>query len=846
MNFKFYPLAAIFLLLFTHLTSAQKSIRLINKGKYEKAEQLSLQELRAFKAAGSASDSDKPLQPHELARRLTPYHSLGLIYKVKGDFTTAELNFKKADSVYALFDAAMKAKIMETRWIPSLRYSTIGIDIIQGKQDKRYYVRQSEQAKILMMLGELDRAKATLNRAYRGMLGKHGDKASVGKTMYAGFGEYYSLTGQYDSSRYYYEKYILALRSDPNYFDVTIKNLSDAYYGLAESYKGAGNLPTAISASKKSYKYATHRFVKVTDGKNYLGKVAAANQLAELYRLRNDYKKALQWNDRAIGIFNKRINLVSPEKLPILATRGQIYWALSDTLNANKCFRELMQVFFSYTQNNFSYLSEPERAYFYRKNKHFLNLAEGYYHYLYFQKGYHEEYIVKNLYEIGLNNKGVLLNSASKLLNIIYANGDPALMKQYLDIRDLKERKVRYMQSGDLKEANRLENEISQNEKSLRSQLAIGSETYVNTAEIIHALPDSTNLVDILKCQVYNIVKVPFGRDSVLSVSESGESSYLYFIFSKTNMSLIQNDIEAKNLEGRYYKGYLNVARGNIQNQEIYDAYFKPWTEHLSFNKLIVSGDGIYNLLNPEILFDGKSYLIDNYTFRSVVSAKDLLKPAAGKPALNDITLVGWPDYSTHLERYEVTPSELPGTQVEINGIKKVIPASVDQHTYLRRLANEISIKSMPSTSILHFATHGFFDLSAHKDPMHTSGLVLAISDSARHQDDGYLTAYEASNLDLKKTFLVVLSACETGQGEFEEGEGVWGLQRAFQVAGVRYVVMSLFKVDDEITSTLMQEFYANMVLGDEVLTAFRKAQMLVKNRFKRPVEWGAFVVKGI
>jgi CHAT domain-containing protein len=183
---------------------------------------------------------------------------------------------------------------------------------------------------------------------------------------------------------------------------------------------------------------------------------------------------------------------------------------------------------------------------------------------------------------------------------------------------------------------------------------------------------------------------------------------------------------------------------------------------------------------------------------------------------------------------------------VEINGIKEIIPTSVSQYTYLRRSANEITIKDIPSTSILHFATHGFFDVSANKDPMYTSGLVLAISDSAKQLEDGYLTAYEASNLELKKTFLVVLSACETGQGEFEEGEGVWGLQRAFQVAGVRYVVMSLFKVDDEVTSTLMKQFYANMIAGDTVLVAFRKAQMLVKKKFSKPVEWGAFVVKGI
>lgn len=845
MNFKFSSLVVIFLL-FTHLSSAQKSIRLIHKGKYDKAEQVSLRQLQQLKIEDQKRDKSIALLPHEFTKQIAAYHSLGLIYKTKGNFTAAQHNFKRADSVYVLFDAAMKKKIQSTSWVPTIRYSTYGIGIMQAKQDKRYYLRQNEQARIFMILGELETSKYLLDSTYRSMTGKYGSKASVGKFMYSGFGEYFSLTGQYDSSRYYYEKYILALRSDPNYVDVTIKNLSDAYYGLAESYKGTGNIKTAIIAGKKSVKYARHRFVKTTDGKNYLGKIAAANQLAELYRLQNEYTLALKWNDKALTLFNKRINLVSPEKVPVLATRGQIFWALSDTLNANKCFRELMQVFFSYTQNNFSYLSEPERAYFYRNNKHFLELAEGYFYHLYFQKGYRDEYIARNLYEIGLNNKGVLLNSSSKFLNTIYNRGDESLIKQYLEIRDLRERRTRYIQSGEMKDVTSLENEINQKEKALRNQLAIESEKYVSTQQIINAIPDSANLVDVLKCRVYNLVKVLSGRDSVMSLQESNASRYLYFIFSSSKMTLLENEMSDKNLEGRFYKGYLNFAKNNLPSPEIYSAYFEPWKKHLSSTKIIVSGDGIYNLINPEILFDGKEYLINKYTFLSVVSAKDMIKTAAPKPHLKDITLIGWPDYSTHLTRYTDSPLDLPGTAVEIKGIKEIIPASVNQYAYLRKSANEVTVKDIPSTSILHFATHGFFDVSASKDPMYTSGLVLAISDSSKQLEDGYLTAYEASNLDLKKTFLVVLSACETGQGEFEEGEGVWGLQRAFQVAGVRYVVMSLFKVDDEVTSTLMKQFYANMISGDPVLVAFRKAQMRVKLKFGKPVEWGAFVVKGI
>lgn len=826
---------------------AQKSIRLINHGKYEKAEAVSREKLTTLKAEYSTHAPGREYFPHEYKDWITPYHALGLIHRVKGDFSLAEKYFAKADSVYALFKTAMDKKETSTSWVPSIRYSVYGIEIMKGKQTKRYFLRRAETARIYMALGELDSAKTTLHHTLNKMTQAYGQKTSMAKTTYAAFGEYYAITNQFDSSRYFYEKYINALYSDPNYFDISIKHLSDAYYGLAQSYLGTGDIETAIKAADKSNHLSRHRFVKRTDGKNYLGKIATANLLAEAYRRDHNYKSALRWNNKAFKLYNSKINLVSPDKLPVLATRGQIFWANADTASANKCFREMVDIFFSYTQNNFSYLSEPERAYFYRHNKHFIDLAKGYYQYLYFQEGYQNNYIASRLYEIHLNNKGVLLNSSSKLLNEIYARGDSALINQYLDIRKLRESKTRLIQSGDMKKVASLDRDITQKERALRNQLSIESEKFVFTNEIISSIPDSTNLIDVLKCKTYERIKTEGNGKDGFEIREAADSRYLYFVFDgKSGMKLLQNDITAKQLETRYYKAYLNFAKNDIQSPEVFKGYFEPLKGSLSYRKLILSGDGIYNLVNPEILFDGKEYLINQYQFLSVVSAKDLLKQSKQKPRVTDITLIGYPDYSTHLEMYKESPVDLPGTAVEIQGIEKTIPTNIPRHVYIRRNANEVTVKEIPSTSVLHFATHGFFETATLKDPMHTSGLVLALSDSLdRNREDGFLTAFEASNLDLKKTFLVVLSACETGQGEFEDGEGVWGLQRAFQVAGVRYTIMSLFKVNDEVTASLMQQFYSNMILGDEVLTAFRKAQMNIKAKYSRPVEWGAFVVKG-
>lgn len=208
----------------------------------------------------------------------------------------------------------------------------------------------------------------------------------------------------------------------------------------------------------------------------------------------------------------------------------------------------------------------------------------------------------------------------------------------------------------------------------------------------------------------------------------------------------------------------------------------------------------------------------------------------------------------------------LPGTKKEVNLIDSLYQLSGESAiSYLSNEALEDSLKNVKSPRTLHIATHGFFLESNVTDPqadeyvenpLLRSGLILAgansfissgqISNDVPFNEDGILTAFEAMNLNLDNTELVVLSACETGLGEVKNGEGVYGLQRAFQVAGADAIIMSMWTVDDDATQELMTTFYEEWLGGADKQNAFITAQKRLKDKWKSPYYWGAFVMIGM
>ncbi len=294
---------------------------------------------------------------------------------------------------------------------------------------------------------------------------------------------------------------------------------------------------------------------------------------------------------------------------------------------------------------------------------------------------------------------------------------------------------------------------------------------------------------------------------------------------------------------------------------------------------LFVSPDGALNLIPFEALADEKgNYLVENYDFTYLTSGRDLLRMQIRRESKNKPLIVANPVFGgvaaakiSNGKRRSITAARdlsevfflpLIGTGREARSIQTFFPDAV---TLDGLKATESALKQMIAPQILHIATHGFFledtqsgelpaamrglkSTARFENPLLRSGLALAGANSRTGgENDGILTALEASGLNLWGTELVVLSACDTGLGEVRNGEGVYGLRRAFVLAGAESLVMSLWSVSDYVTRELMTGYYKNLKQGMGRGAALRSVQLEMLKRPERqhPFYWASFIQSG-
>jgi CHAT domain-containing protein len=334
-------------------------------------------------------------------------------------------------------------------------------------------------------------------------------------------------------------------------------------------------------------------------------------------------------------------------------------------------------------------------------------------------------------------------------------------------------------------------------------------------------------------------ITTQLGRQAAMLAFHVGDDSTTIFLLQDGKVSAWVRPIGRPELQ-RQVEAFRQLIQKNPKSQgselaalqkagqELHRALLHDAVPTVNKPVLYVSPHGPLHYLPFAALHDGSQYLADRFTLVTAPSGTVLTylgkKPRA---SAGKTVVVANPDLGN-------SAYDLPFAEQEGDAVKSRRPAAV---LLKRKDAQEVKIRELgPQSNVLHFATHGKFNAIRPLD----SALLLAPGGG----EDGTLTASEIFGLGLPGN-LVVLSACETGLGQLATGDEILGLTRAFMYAGAPQLIATLWEIDDQATSELMDHLYAN--LGkDSAPQALRAAQMKVRSRYPHPYYWAGFVSHGL
>jgi CHAT domain-containing protein len=500
-----------------------------------------------------------------------------------------------------------------------------------------------------------------------------------------------------------------------------------------------------------------------------------------------------------------------------------------------------------------------------------------------------------------LRRKGRILDAAAAALATIRSRlspDDKKLLDELTSARaQLAKMTVAGAGAGDsdfAKEVAALEDKILK----LEAQVSKKSAAYrtvtqpVELATIQKAIPKDARLVEIVNYEPFD-PSVSYAEQ--IKFKHKARRYAAYIVGTSGDPTLVElgdaNAIEAVIEKFRKALADPDNDQAADLGRQLYDLTMAKILPKVGGStNLLIAPDGALNVVPFSALVDEKKqFLIAKYTFTYLTSGRDLLRVKVKPKGQGGGVMFADPkfdstgpvknDNKTRGARSADIKSfkwpQLPGTAAEADAVVKTFKGF---KVYRGDAATEGTLKKVKSPEILHLATHGFFlpdekppeDESAggggvalpgmsgavatttqpqrYENPLLRSGLAFAGANKlASGDDDGLLTALEASSLDLSGTKLVVLSACETGVGKVTNGDGVYGLRRSLVIAGAESLVMSMWQVDDFATKELMSGFYKRISEGKPRSAALRETQiqLLVNPKYSHPFYWAAFVPAG-
>jgi len=705
-------------------------------------------------------------------------------------------------------------------------------------------------------------------------------------------GSLYITMGNYIEA----EKYLLEAKTI--YENVLGKENSSYAYSinyLGSLYRNMGNYVEA----EKYYLEAISIRAKVL-GKEHPDYAESLNNLGTFYFNLGDYEKAEKYFLDAKIIWEKVLGKEHPNYALSINNLGLSYFYMKNYSQAVDKKTEADKLLTEQVEKTFSFLSEGQRTLFWDKNR---NSFEGSYS---FANTYPVNSMIAHIYDNTLFTKGLLLRTANGVRDAIYSSGNEDLIGKYEQLGTIRQT-ITALQTKEMPDqrmigilesrADSLDKVLTVSSgayKDFKEDIAI---KWHNVRDVLQISEAAIEFVHFRLHDGIGFIDTVFYCAMILK--KDSESPIWVPLFEQSQLDLLlKDDTRLENKIQRLYSG------GNprfFNGQKLYQLVWQPLEEHLhGIETVYYSPSGVLNQIAFGAIPTDSVCLMDKYNLHLVSSTREIVSmknnQKAFLPVLNTIMYGGiiydiedsekliaaaarsknsnrviFASRSISADDTRSTWGYLEGSKIEVAEIENILKqSSVAHSTYMGIEANEESFKNLSGSSpeILHIATHGFFlqdekEISRNafmlsmnrnnqvvRNPLLRSGLLFAGANRAWINDgiipeieDGILTAEEISHLNLSKTKLVVLSACETGLGEVKNSEGVFGLQRAFKLSGVETLIMSLWKVDDAATKDFMISFYQNLMSGKTKQESFKTAQLTIRKKYSNPYYWASFVM---
>ncbi len=812
------------------------------KGNYTKAESL-LNE--------SAGVLERSVGTNDLNYSNT-INDLGNLYKDKGDYGRSETLLKQA--------ADIRKKAL-------------------GETSAVYGVSLNNLGSLYEQMGDYERAATHYENAlgiWRSSLGSEHPLIANGTNNLAGvlvkYGGYEQAIRIYTVSLNICEK-VYGTKHEK--YITTLSNLGNVYRQMRNPAEAERLLSRAIELRKENL------------GENNVDFLFSLNNLGLVKMDVGAYAESEKLLLRALALSKEFFGSTHQYTAVCTSNVGMMYWKKGSIDKAAAYLKQSLNISLDRIDKVFPALNDKDKTSFYSTVQKDFEL------FAYFTAENHRRIpsLVADMYNYTIATKALLLNTSNKIKKRILGSGDAALIDLYQEWKTKKNRLAQVWQmstSGKAKsgiDQASLEAEVEALEKKLSSSselfAASADKKRYTSKDIQKALKPGEAVVELVRYRKFNFEFTDTVHYAAILIRHNADQPEMV-VFENGNY-----------LETRGASAYRNCIANAIPDTRSYDAFWKPVAAKLSGTQTIfVSPDGVYNQINLNSLYNTvtKKYVIEETEIQQVTNTKDVLS-LPKKATIRNAMMLGFPDYKTHpADRFQnnvreeteqisdsvkrsfsntvITP--LPGTLSEVNTIASIFKEkNIEVQVVTGVRANESFVKKVESPSVMHIATHGFFladlpegteegrgsflgfeTVKVDENPLLRSGILLAgaeksFSGERAANEDGVLSAYEAMTLNLDETQLVVLSACETGLGEVKNGEGDYGFQRALIIAGAEAVVMSLWKVSDQVTQELMTEFYRYWVDNRPKREAFLMAQNKVRQSHPEPYFWAPFVMIG-